>query len=151
MYVSRNHAQKKVRITQSRVEICQNHASRKENLITRSRVKKWPITLSRPQKMANHAITPPKMAHHAITQTPGGASQMGSLCVYYSVQKNKVDSSKGTGSSTDSVYKPHWKFYEDIEFLRDMVTPRRTYSNIDTSNDDLLFEDAISTRVRSDN
>ena len=57
--------------------------------------------------------------------------KMGGLRTYFNVQRNKVESSKQTGSSTDTVYKPKWQFYECLQFLMDMVTLRRTTSNLD--------------------
>ena len=74
---------KKVRITQSRVEICQNHASkyakithhaRKSKILSRDHAQKNGQLRNHAQKMANHAITHDKTAHYAITQSAGGAS-----------------------------------------------------------------------------
>ena len=57
--------------------------------------------------------------------------KMNGLRTYFNVQRNKVVSSKQSDTTTDAVYKPKWQFYESLSFLQDMVTPRRTYSNLD--------------------
>ena len=57
--------------------------------------------------------------------------KMNGLRTYLNVQRNKVVSSKQSGTTTDAVYKRKWQFYESLSFLQDMVTPRRSYSNLD--------------------
>ena len=57
--------------------------------------------------------------------------KMNGLRTYFNVQRNKMESSKESGTSTDAVYKSKWQFYESLLFLQDMVTPRRTFSNMD--------------------
>ena len=70
---------------------------------------------------------------------------MNGLRTYYNVQKRKVESSENSGTGTDTVHKPKWQFFETLEFLRDNVTPRRTYSNID-EGDELLSTNYSSGR-----
>ena len=72
---------------------------------------------------------------------------MNGLRTYYNVQKRKVESSENSGTGTDTVHKPKWQFFETLEFLRDNVTPRRTYSNIDEGNE-LLSTNYLSGRSR---
>ena len=57
--------------------------------------------------------------------------KMNGLRTYFNVQRNKMESSKESGTSTDAVYKPKWQFYDSLLFLQDMVAPRRTFSNMD--------------------
>ena len=72
--------------------------------------------------------------------------KMSNLRVYYNVQKRKVDASKGTGSGASDVYKSQWKFYDELDFLRSMVTPRATLSNLD---DETTFREV--QRVQKEN
>ena len=71
--------------------------------------------------------------------------KMNNLRVYFNVQKNKVESSKGSGGATSSVFKPTWKFYDELEFVRDMVNARKTFSNIG-EDEDLLMESISGSR-----
>ena len=57
--------------------------------------------------------------------------KMNGLRTDFNVQRNKMESSKESGTSTDAVYTPKWQFYDSLLFLQDMVTPRRTFSNMD--------------------
>ena len=74
--------------------------------------------------------------------------KMNDLRVYFNVQKNKVESSKGSGGATSPMFKPTWKFYDELEFLRDMVNPRKTFSNIG-EDEDLLMESKRFATERS--
>ena len=56
---------------------------------------------------------------------------MNGLRTYYNTQHNKVLSNKSSGNGTDSVYKVRWQFYDSLDFPQEMVTPRRTFSNME--------------------
>lgn len=52
---------------------------------------------------------------------------------YYGAERRKEESSKVSGSSTDSLYTSSWRFYTNLHFLKDNLTPRPTTNNIETS------------------
>lgn len=54
---------------------------------------------------------------------------------YYGAERRKEESSKVSGSGTNSVYTSSWRFYESLHFLRDNLIPRSTTSNIDENED----------------
>ena len=49
---------------------------------------------------------------------------------YYGAERRKEESSKVSGSGTDSVYNSSWRFFANLQFLKDTLTPRTTVSNI---------------------
>ena len=61
--------------------------------------------------------------------------KMNGLRTYYNAQRRKVAITMGSGTSTDSVHKVKWQFYDSLDFLRDQVTPRRTLCNINENVD----------------
>ena len=74
--------------------------------------------------------------------------KMNGLRTYFNTQRNKLSSSKASGAGTSSVHKIRWQLYESLSFLQDMVTPRRTFSNMDEVDgselSDVLMEEAAS-------
>ena len=54
---------------------------------------------------------------------------------YYGGENNKVEKSKTSGGSLESVYSPSWKFFDALEFLRDNLVARPSKSNLDRNND----------------
>ena len=60
--------------------------------------------------------------------------KMNGLRTYFNTQRNKLASSKSSGAGTNSVYKNWWQFYEPLSFLLDMVTPRKTISNLEETH-----------------
>ena len=43
---------------------------------------------------------------------------------YYGAERRKEESSKVSGSGTDSIYTSSWRFYATLHFLKDILTPR---------------------------
>ena len=60
--------------------------------------------------------------------------KMNGLRTYFNTQRNKLASSKSSGAGTNTVYKIWWQFYEPLSFLLDMVTPRKTISNLEETH-----------------
>lgn len=50
----------------------------------------------------------------------------------YVAEKKKVDASKKSGSSAESIYVPHLYYYDNMNFLAPVVVLRKTTSNIKT-------------------
>ena len=64
--------------------------------------------------------------------------KMNGLRTYYNAQRSKVAITMESGTSTDSVHKVKWQFYDRLDFLRDQVTPRRTLCNINENVDGVI-------------
>ena len=54
---------------------------------------------------------------------------------YYEGQKRMIESLKYSGPGTDEVYVSPWKLYENLEFLDNAFTPRKTKSNANDEDD----------------
>ncbi|KAK7503444.1 hypothetical protein BaRGS_00005365, partial [Batillaria attramentaria] len=52
----------------------------------------------------------------------------------YVRELHKETASKKCGAGADDVYKSRWKFFDKLDFLRGVVTPKKTISNLDTTN-----------------
>ena len=55
---------------------------------------------------------------------------------YYGAERRKEESAKVSGTGTDSLYISSWRFYENLHFLKDTLTPRPTVSNLDGGDDE---------------
>ena len=60
---------------------------------------------------------------------------------YYGCQRRLIESSKSSRAGTDEVYVSQWKFYESLQFLNDVFTPRKTKSNADDEDDNSPYAD----------
>ena len=60
---------------------------------------------------------------------------------YYGGQRRLTESSTSSGAGTDEVYVSQWEFYENLQFLNDAFTPRKTKSNAD-EDDNSPYADA---------
>ena len=58
---------------------------------------------------------------------------------YYGGQRRLIESSKSSGAGTDEVYVSQWKFYENLQFLNDAFTTRKTKSNADDEDDNSTY------------
>ena len=61
---------------------------------------------------------------------------------YYGSQRRLIESSKSSGAGIDEVYVSQWKFYENLQFLNDAFTHRKTKSNADDEDDISPYADA---------
>ena len=59
---------------------------------------------------------------------------------YYGAERRKEDSSKVSGSGSDSVYTSSWRFYASPHFLKDNLTPRTTVNNIEEELEDGVYQ-----------
>ena len=59
---------------------------------------------------------------------------------YYGAERRKEESSKVSGSGTDSVYTSSWRFYASLHFLKDNLTPRTTVNNIEEELEDGVYQ-----------
>lgn len=57
-------------------------------------------------------------------------AKMDNLRSYYSKLRGMVVASKKSGAGADEVYSPKWTWYQQLSFLNDHLTPRKTQSNI---------------------
>ena len=62
------------------------------------------------------------------------SKKMSSLRTYYANLRSNYLASKRSGSGSMQVRKPSWPFYDSLEFLNDNYVPRRTKSNMPSSN-----------------
>lgn len=73
---------------------------------------------------------------------PGATKQsvinkINSLRSAFRKKKRKVEASKKSGASTDSIYKPVLWYYDLFDFLQDQDTPRTSSSNLDSEGDEV--------------
>ena len=61
---------------------------------------------------------------------------------YHGGQRRLIESSKSSRAGTDEVYVSYWKIYENLKFLNDAFTPRKTKSNADDEDDNSPYTDA---------
>ena len=59
---------------------------------------------------------------------------------YYGAERRKEESSKVSGSGTDSVYTSSWRFYASLHFLKDKLTPRTIVNNIEEELEDGVYQ-----------
>lgn len=57
------------------------------------------------------------------------AKKLTDLKNYYGAQRRMIESSKASGAGASDVYVSPWKFFDQLHFLNDAFTPRRTQSN----------------------
>ena len=84
-------------------------------------------------------------------------AKMDNLRSYYSKVRGMVVASKKSGAGADEVYNPKWTWYQQLSFLNDHLTPRKTQSNIeprkltfclsDEDNEELATTTGLSTVV----
>ena len=60
---------------------------------------------------------------------------MNNLRNYYAAERRREESSKVSGSGTESLYISNWTFSQSLQFLRDNYTSRRIVSNITEEED----------------
>ena len=61
---------------------------------------------------------------------------------YFGNQGRLIESWKSCGAGKDEVYVSQRKFYENLQFLNDAFTPRKTKSNADDEDDNSPYADA---------
>lgn len=64
-------------------------------------------------------------------------SKINSLRSAFRKEKKKLEASKKSGASADSIYKPVLWYYDLFDFLHDQDTPRTSNSNLDSENDEV--------------
>ncbi|KAF5278921.1 hypothetical protein FQR65_LT15496 [Abscondita terminalis] len=70
-------------------------------------------------------------------------SKINSLRCAFRKEKKKVEASKKSGASTDSIYKPVLWYYDLLDFLQDQDTPRMSSSNLDSETDEEFDENPL--------
>lgn len=63
--------------------------------------------------------------------------KINSLRCAFRKEKKKIEASKKSGASTESIYKPVLWYYDLFEFLQDQDTPRTSLSNLDNENEEV--------------
>ena len=57
-------------------------------------------------------------------------AKINNLRVYYSRELAKEKSAKKSGAGSEEVYQSKWPRFKSLEFLRDVIAPRKVQSNI---------------------
>nr|KAG5711349.1 hypothetical protein BaRGS_006046 [Batillaria attramentaria] len=67
----------------------------------------------------------------------------------YVRELHKETASKKCGAGADDVYKSRWKFFDKLDFLRGVVTPKKTISNLPQDDDeDVWFGKTVAAKMR---
>ena len=62
---------------------------------------------------------------------------MENLRTYFIRERGKEDASKGgSGSAASDVKKSDWTWYASLEWLKDHIKPKESFSNLDINNDE---------------
>ncbi|XP_054726004.1 uncharacterized protein LOC129235936 [Anastrepha obliqua] len=66
-------------------------------------------------------------------------NKVNSLRSAFRKEKKKVEASKKSGSSADSIYKPALWYYDLFDFLQDQDTPKTSISNLDSEGEEIRY------------
>ena len=77
------------------------------------------------------------------------SNKLSSLKVYFCKERSKIKNSRKSGSGTEDIYKTRWKFYSELQFLDEFITPRQTVSTFTaTRNEEDPFTSPPSVRQK---
>lgn len=62
-----------------------------------------------------------------------------SLRSTYIQEKKKIYESKTTGTGSDDVYSPSLYWFHELDFLQDVIVPRKTTSNLENNTQVITF------------
>ncbi|XP_054744339.1 uncharacterized protein LOC129248746 [Anastrepha obliqua] len=70
-------------------------------------------------------------------------NKVSSLRSAFRKEKKKVEASKKSGSSADSIYKPALWYYDLFDFLQDQDTPKTSISNLDSEGEEESIDNSL--------
>ena len=75
-------------------------------------------------------ISRQNLKHHTFLDVNEVKAKIHHLRGYYSKELQREKASKKSGSATNEIYQSTWPHFNSLHFLRDVIIPRKTQSNI---------------------